>query len=134
MEVEDEEQSCTFKYEGFILLVLERYVRLGGAQPLVHGLEVVQDLVEFVQVPVSEEWVVDQVELTSSVLERVPVTLSREVHPFGMAELVAFKVQVTFTAKSVTNESDHLVQRNASVDDWGELGEVGHVSVCGRVT
>lgn len=61
------------------------YLRSG--QPLVLGLQVVHNLVELVQVPVPEHRVVDEVELTSGVLERASVAFTREVHPSAVGLL-----------------------------------------------
>lgn len=121
--VEDEQQPSTLKHEHLVPLVLERDVSLRSAQPLVLGLEVVHRLVKVVEVPVSEELVVDEVELTTGVHERVAVAFSGEVHPpaqrfgklllirnrdaadsLGVSELVSFKVQVPFTSESVNDK------------------------------
>lgn len=50
-------------------------------EPLVLILQPVHRDVKVVQVTVSQELVIDEIELTSSVGKRVAVTLSREVHP-----------------------------------------------------
>lgn len=62
-------------------LPLERRTHLRSGQPLVLGLQVVHDLVKLVQVLVPEQGVVDEVELTSRVLEGTSVALTGEVHP-----------------------------------------------------
>jgi hypothetical protein len=58
-----------------------RRTHLRGAQPLVLVLAPVHGDIELVQVLVSQQWVVDQVELTSGMGERVAVAFSWEIHP-----------------------------------------------------
>lgn len=58
-----------------------RSTHLGRAQPLVLVLAPVHGDIKLVQVLVSQQWVVDQVELTSGMGERVAVAFSWEVHP-----------------------------------------------------
>lgn len=58
---------------------LETYLR--SRQPVTLGLEVVHLGIESVEVLVSKERVVGEVELSSSVMERVVVSLTREVEP-----------------------------------------------------
>lgn len=56
-------------------------IHLRRTEPVILALEVVHHLVELVQVPVTKQLVVDQVELPPGVEERVAVALARKVHP-----------------------------------------------------
>ena len=58
----------------------------------------------------------------------VAVALAREVNPFGVAELVAHEVKITFTGQAEREQADHFVQRDAAVDDQALAGVV-HVPV-----
>jgi hypothetical protein len=128
--VEDEKQSGPLEYQHLVSLVLEGDVSLRGTQPLVHRLQVVHVLVKLVEVLVPQQLVFDQVELSSSVLERVAVSFSREIHPFRVTKLVTLKVEVALTSERVDNETNHLVQCDSSVNHGSEFAEVRHVGVC----
>ena len=54
---------------------------LRGFEPFVFCSEVVHRTIEVVQVFVSQEVVVDDVPLATSMFERVSITLAREVEP-----------------------------------------------------
>jgi hypothetical protein len=56
-------------------------IYLRRAEPLVLSLQAVHDLVKLVQVPVPQELVLNEVELTPGMKEGVAVALSREIHP-----------------------------------------------------
>jgi hypothetical protein len=58
---------------------------------------------------VSEEGIVREIKLSSSIPERVVVALSREIEPLGMTELVTLKVKVSLSSKSMCDQPDHLV-------------------------
>jgi hypothetical protein len=129
MEVEDPQQARTLKHNDLVALVLEGDVSLRGVQPSVFLLCPLHLGVEFVEVAVAQEGVVDKVELAARVGEGVVVTFAGEVEPLWVAELVAFEVEVAFAAEAVGNEADHFVQGETAVDNGGEFGEVGHVGV-----
>jgi hypothetical protein len=59
---------------------------LGTAQPLELILQQVHALIESPEVLVTEQLVVDEVELTSSVVVRIVVSGTREVEPFRVTE------------------------------------------------
>ena len=40
-----------------------------------------------------------------------------------------YKVEVAFAAEAVRDESDHLMESDAAVDDHVRFGQVGHVRV-----
>jgi hypothetical protein len=99
VKVEDEEQARPLKHDNPVLLVLERNVRLRRRQPLEGSLGVVHGRVKSVQVLVPEEVVINQVELPTRVLEGRVVADSREIEPLWVPELVAFKVEIAFSAE-----------------------------------
>lgn len=129
LTVEDKQQTGPLENNHLISLVLERNISLAvsrkpasitnlrGAQPTVLALQVVHGAVKLVKELVAEEVVINEVELATSMGERVAVALTREVHPpvssdslyvihlLGMAELVALEVEVGLAAKSMCNES-----------------------------
>ncbi|KAI3492991.1 hypothetical protein L1887_42366 [Cichorium endivia] len=127
--VEHEQKAGTLECHDAVRLVLERDVRLRARKPLVLALGIVHGGVECVQVLVPEQAVVNEVELATRVVERVAVALAREVEPLGVTELVADKVEVALAAERMCDETDHLVVRQAAVDDGGALGEVRHIGV-----
>ena len=129
--VEDEKQSGSLEHQHLVSLVLEGNVCLRSTQPLVDRLQVVHVLVELVKVPVPQQLVFDQVELSSSMLERVAISFSREVHPFRMTEFVTLEVEVALSSERVDDQTDHLVQCDSSVDDGSKLAKIRHVGVCG---
>jgi hypothetical protein len=59
---------------------------------------VVHGRIELVEIAVSQEWIVDQIELPASVLERIAIACSGEIEPFGMPKLVAFEIEVAFSS------------------------------------
>lgn len=61
--------------------MLERDVRLGSLEPLVAAFQLVHGGIKVVEVLVSQELVVDKVELAAGVRERVAVAFAGEVHP-----------------------------------------------------
>ena len=66
---------------------------------MVFGVQVVHGSVKLIQVFVSQKLVVGKVELSSSIVERVAVAFAGKVEPFWMAKLVAFEIQVAFSAQ-----------------------------------
>ena len=50
-----------------------------STQPTVCTLEIVHSLIEFVEIFVAEEVIIDDIPLASCVLERVSVTLTRKI-------------------------------------------------------
>lgn len=101
VEVEHPDQAGTLKDDDLISLVLQADVRLRRMQPAVFLLGVLHAGVELVEELVAEEIVGCEVELASCVPETVVVSGAWEVEPFGVAELVAFEVEVAFSSESV---------------------------------
>lgn len=129
MEVEDEHRAGPLKDNNLVTLVLERDVCLRGMQPAILGFGQVHGTVKVVEVLVPEETVLSQVELATSIPERVAVALAREVEPLRMTEFVTLKVEPAFTSKTVGEETDHLVKRHTPVNNMSKGCEVGHVGV-----
>ena len=73
--------------------------------------------------------VIGEVHLPPSIVVTKPVALARKVEPLRMAKLVTDESEVGFSAQSQCDQTDHLVQGQASVDDEGAGGEGGHVEV-----
>ena len=61
-------------------------------------------------------------------MEAPAVALPGEVDPFGMAEFVAHKVEVRFSAAGQSEQTNHLVQGNGAVDH-GVVAVLVHVGV-----
>lgn len=129
VEVEDKDQAGALKDDDLIALVLERDVGLWGVQPAVLVLGQVHRPVKVVEVLVTQKTIFRKVELAPGVPERVLVALTGEVKPLGVAELVAFKVEVTLTSQGMGKETDQLVQCHAAVNDRGQRREGRHVGV-----
>ncbi len=81
MEIENEQQTSPFEDNDFIDLILERDPRLRRVKPVEFRFEVVHGRVKVVEEFVSQDWIVDNVPLSPSVLERVAVPFSREIEP-----------------------------------------------------
>ena len=94
MEVEDEEQASPLKDDDLVTLVLQADVRLRGTEPLVLFVEVLHGGIELVQHLVAQEIIVNEVKLPSRVVERVVVSSTGEVEPFGVTKLVSCRVSV----------------------------------------
>ena len=67
--VENEQQPGTFKNDDLVNFVLEGYVGLWSGKPPVSLFGIVHSRVELVQILVAEKLVVDDVPLSSCVLE-----------------------------------------------------------------
>ena len=133
MEVKDPQQSSTLKYNDLVALVFKTDVGLRRMEPSVLLLCPLHLAVEFVEKPVAEELVIWKVELAAGVVEAVVVAFTGEVEPFRVAELVAFEVQVALTSQTMCDQTDQLMQGQASVDDGGQLRKNRHVGVHLRV-
>ena len=92
MKIEDEQTSGTFKNDQFVTLVFSGDVGLWSGKPTIMGFSCMHAGVPFVQILVSKERIIHYVPLTACVMEAGVVAGAREIKPFGMAKLVAFKV------------------------------------------
>ena len=133
MEVKHPDQARTLKDNDLISLVLQADICLRRVQPAVFLLGMLHAGVELVEEFVAEEIVGCEVKLASCVPEAVVVSGAGEVEPFGVAEFVAFEVEVAFSSESVGDKSNHLVESHTSLDDRREGCEGGHVRVHFRV-
>ena len=129
MEVKDPEETCTFEYDDFVLFVLQTNIRLLGMQPSVFLFRMLHLGVKLVEELIAEKFVVGEVELTACVPEGIFVSGTREIEPFGMSEFVAFEIEIAFSSESMSQESDHLVERHAMFDDGSHCGKGRHVGV-----
>lgn len=78
-------------------------------QPAKLRFGLVHQTIKVVEELISEEGIVREVKLSSSIPERVVVALSREVEPLGMTKLITLKVKVSLSSKSMRDQPDHLV-------------------------
>lgn len=99
MEVENENQSSSFKNNDFVSLMLERDVGLRSMQPTECALSVVHGLVEIVQKSIPKKMVFGQIQLPTGIPERIVVSLTRKVQPFRVPKLIALKIEITFATK-----------------------------------
>lgn len=129
MEVEDEDDSGSLEYNDLVTLVLERDECLRGMEPTVSLLALVHVPIKVVEELVTEQVIVSEVQLPPSVPVRVVVPFPGEVQPLGVAKLVAFKVEIPLTPEAVGEQTDHLVQRHAPINDGRERRGRGHVGV-----
>lgn len=133
VEVEDENDTGPLEHDDLVALVLERDVGLWGVEPAVFGLSEVHGPVEIVQEMVSQKVIVGEIELPPSVPEGVLVAFAGEVEPLGVAELVAFEVEVALAAEPLREEANHLVKRHSAVNDGSQWCQYGHVGVHLRI-
>ena len=75
---------------------------------------------------IAEILVVDKAPLTTGILIRPAVTLTWEVNPLRMSELVTHEVQITAINGSTGHETDHLMQGDTTLSQVVHilLGEV----------
>ena len=59
--------------------------------------------------------IVHKVPLTASIFVAPSVTLTGEVDPFGMTELISHEVEIAAIGRTGSKESDHLMQSNTSL-------------------
>lgn len=111
VEVEDPQETGTLEHDDLVALVLQADVCLWCVQPAILLLGPLHLAVELVEEPVAQEFVIDEVELATSIVEAVVVALAREVEPLWVTKLVALEVQVSLASQSMRDQSDQLVQR-----------------------
>lgn len=98
VEIENEDQASSLVDNHFVPFVLEGDIRLGRVQPTILVFALVHQSVEMVEILVSQQWVVRQVQLPSSIPERVAVSLTWEIEPLGVPKLIALKVEIALAA------------------------------------
>lgn len=90
-----------------------------AAHHIENGFPVVHHLVELTQLAKSEFFFVLQAPLSPAHVITKVVSLSWEVNPLGVAELVAHEVKVGLSSETDAQESDHLVESHSSADHHG---------------
>jgi hypothetical protein len=123
MEVEHPKKPGSLKCYHLVHLVLEADVCLRGVQPAILLLSPLHLAVKLIEEPVAEKVIVDKVELSTSVVEAVVVSLSGKVQPFRMPEFITFEVEIALTSQPVGDQAQHLMQREASINHWSSLSE-----------
>lgn len=89
MEVKDEQQSRALKHDDLITLMLKADVSLRRCEPAILLLKVLHSSIKVIQESVTQKVVINQVELTSRVMERVVVSSTRKVEPLRVTKLVS---------------------------------------------
>lgn len=84
-------------------LVLETNVSLLRSQPTILILEVVHSLVKVVQVTITKERVVREVELSAGILVGIVVSSSREIQPFRVTKFAGERERTRFSSKPTRN-------------------------------
>lgn len=54
---------------------------------------------------------------------------SREIEPFRVAKFIAHEREIAFTGQTACQETNHFVEGDAAIDDWGEGACFAHVRV-----
>lgn len=98
-------------------------------QPSVASFKILHGSIKVVEKSVSQEGIIEDIPLPSSVVVRVVVSGTREVEPFRVAEFITLKVEITFATQSVSEESNHFVEGKTALNDGGKVGECRHVSI-----
>mmetsp|Transcript_66966 Transcript_66966/g.160398 ORF Transcript_66966/g.160398 Transcript_66966/m.160398 type:complete len:280 (-) Transcript_66966:1218-2057(-) len=129
MEVEDKEAIPALEDEDLVHLIAARAELMLGAQKLESVLESLHDLIEGLEVLELQVVSVWQVEAPPAMPIAPTIPLAWEINPLWVAELIADEVQVAFTAKAESDQTDHLVERKPSVDNHAGRAERAHVSV-----
>ena len=96
------------------------------------AVEVLHRPVEVVEEPIAQVGMIDQRPLPPGVLVRKAVAFARKIDPLGVAELIAYEIQIPLAAQGERNQPDHLVQGDAAIDDRIAAG-LAHVPVHVRV-
>jgi hypothetical protein len=91
VEVQDEEQTGTLKHNHFVTLVLQTDICLRSTKPPILTFSVLHGSIKIVEELVTQERVVDEVELSSCIVERVVISCTREVKPFRVSKLVSYR-------------------------------------------
>ncbi len=55
--------------------------------------------------------------MSPSIVIAVVIAISWEVEPFWVTEFIAFEIKVTFSTQAVSDQPDHLMQAQASLND-----------------
>mmetsp|Transcript_126990 Transcript_126990/g.301597 ORF Transcript_126990/g.301597 Transcript_126990/m.301597 type:complete len:383 (-) Transcript_126990:128-1276(-) len=131
MEVERENQISAFKHDHLVHFTLLADILMRCIHELVSILAGMHKLIKGLEELVAQQIILCQVPSTSAVLVAPAVLRAREVDPLGVPELVAHEVQVALAAQGEHKKSDHLVQRQATVDAHGRqgAGEGAHAGV-----
>lgn len=108
---------------------MEPTTYLGGGEPSDLGLCVVHSAIKVAQELVTEQLVVYNVPLTTSIVEGRVVAGAGEIKPLGMTKLVSNKGQVTLTSKTVGHQADHLMQGQTTVNDRRQFCQDAHMCV-----
>ena len=86
------------------------------------GLEILLRLDDFKHLPievaqpmVAQVFIVNQIPLATGILVRPAITLTREVNPFRMSELITHEVQIAAIDGTSRHEANHLMQGNTAL-------------------
>ncbi len=113
MEAVDVNQVALLVGDDLVLLARHRDVLVLRDHVLVSDLHRVHGRIPGPQLRVPQVLVIHEVPLAATVIVRVLVALSWEVHPLRMTKLVAHEVEIRLSAERLRNEPDHLVQTHA---------------------
>ena len=72
-------------------------------------------LIKVGKVSVAQKAIVTQRPLTACIGVRVAITLTREVNPLGMTELITHKVKVCVTTRRDSKQAYHLMQSHTTI-------------------
>ena len=127
MEIERKDTIISSEYKNLFFFILHKKFRL----LVKNGLLTRQSyhcLVEISQISVSEIVRLSQRPLSSGMFVRPVVSLTREVDPLRVAELVTHEGKVTVAAGSHCHQTDHLMKGHTSVH-YRRLGFLIHRGV-----
>lgn len=114
MKIENEHGSGTIKDKDLVAFMFERDECLRGGEPSDLGLGMVHGRVELIEELVPQEVVVDDVPLTTRVMEGGVVSCARKVEPFRVAEFVTDERQVPLSSQRMCHQS--IVHRRNTYD------------------
>ena len=77
--------------------------------------EVYHIVVECIEEAILQVYAIHEFPLAASVLIRPSIAFAREVNPFGMAEFIAHKVEITAVDSRCGDHSYHLMERHTAV-------------------
>jgi hypothetical protein len=115
-EIKDKDPTVPLTDQNLLLSINKDTVRRLGKE-LGFGGKGEHGAIKILKIAVFEKLVIRKMPLSAAIEIAPAVSLSWEIDPFGMTELIAHKVEVSFPAKSKRYQADHLVQGNSAINN-----------------
>mmetsp|Transcript_61777 Transcript_61777/g.147378 ORF Transcript_61777/g.147378 Transcript_61777/m.147378 type:complete len:223 (+) Transcript_61777:4157-4825(+) len=116
MEVHHKEQITTLEGNDLVTLVLEHHILVFRRKPGETALRCLHQLVKSLEEVVAQVILVCEIPAAAAVVVTPAILRPREVNPLWVSKLIAHEVQVALTTKAEHQETNHLVQSQATVN------------------